>query len=209
MTRTSLCTVAEAINAAGFNNKEEAGGTSFVQSAIDEADEEIFGEFGDPPKMSTFSLDNTQLRYEFRNDNKQVYRIDKVIIRGDNNERIVYTAGTASESALEYTEDLEFNTISFAQETVDAYSGRRVEVQYSPNTLHLLVVTRAALYLLEQSAVTNAQENAPSQLSRLRNRAKRLEQSIRPDMCIGSEDNKHYDETYGVVIPQRRFWTYN
>ena len=194
---------------AKFNNSDDAGGDDVVTEAIDEAMIEITNDYGEPAKKSIFTIDSTQARYEFRVDKKKTFRIDLVIIRDNNNNRITYTAAdTASESGRMYEEDLEFNTITFALATLSARNGLRVEVHYLPNEFHHLCRTKAALFLQDQTNVQNADEGTPSLGLRLLQRIKRIEGAIQPFQASGSEDNKFYDPTLGEVIPQRRFWTY-
>jgi len=192
-----------------FNSADEAGGSDAVNDAIDEAMIEVTNDYGDPTKRSTFIVDSTQSKYEFRVDNKKTYRVDLVIIRDDNNNRITYTAAsTASESSQTYVQDLEFNTITFSSATIAARNGLRVEVQYVPNEFHHLCASKGALYLLDRTNTQNSEEGTPTLGLRLLQRIQRIEGAIQPFIGVGSEDNKHYDPTRGEDIPQRRFRTY-
>jgi len=208
LARVTWCSRAEAIQTAKFDSVDDIGGNDVVDEAIEEAQSEVSGDYGDPPKKSTFVLDSTQARYEFRTDNKKVFRVDRVIIRDDNNNRITYTSGTASEANLEYTEDLEFNTITFHSSTVGTYDGDRVEVHYIPSEIHHMVRCKAALHILDRVNVFNAEENTPTLGLRLLQRITRLENTYSETFAVGSEDEITYDVTSGDVIPQRRFWTY-
>ncbi len=159
-------------------------------------------------KRSNFVLETGQIKYEFRNDNKEVYRLDTVLIRENDNTRRIYTDGTASESNQEYTKDFEFNTIDFASATVSTWDGHRVEITYVPSAIHVLVRVKAALFLIDKTNVINAEEGMPAIAIRFMNRIKRLEKSMTDAAAVGSEDEKYYDETRGDTIPQRRFRTY-
>lgn len=208
MSRPVLCTVAEVIQTSRFNHVDEVGGEDVVNEAIEEAEAEIAGDFGDPVRKSRFTLSSTQLRYEFRNDDKETHRIDSVIIREDDLTRREYTEGdTASESELTYTKEFVHNTITFSQETVNAWDGRIVEVIYLPKAFHHLARAKAAIFILETSNVSNADSESPTVVDRLWRRVKRIESSLMPDGVAGSEDEKFYDPTLGEYIPQRRFWT--
>lgn len=166
------------------------------------------GDYGDPPKRSTFSLDSEQQNYEFRVDQQKVYAIEKVyIIDGNNNQR-VYTDGTASESNQEYTKDLDVNKITFAATTVSTYSGMRVVVEFIPNNIHWLARLKAALYLIDEMNITNAEENTPTLGLRILQRIQRIEAAIQEEKAVGSSNQYNYDPTYGEEIPQRRFWIY-
>lgn len=209
MARVALATQAQVVQTAKLNTVDDAGGSNVVDEAIDEASTEVTDDYGDPSKRSTFVLDNTQARYEFRADNKKAFRIDRVFIRDSNNNRINYTAGTASEANKEYTEDLEFNTISFASDTLNAFNGNRVEVHYVMNAIHQLVRNKAALFLLESTNVTNATENTPVTIQRIMARITRLQNGIAIHQAQGSSNNLHFDPTFGEVIPQTRFWTFS
>lgn len=209
MARVALCTSEQVLQTARFSTADEVGGSAVVTEAIDEADEEVYNDFGNPLKKSNFVLSSTQQRYEFRVDNKKVFRIDKVIIRDSNNNRIVYTAGSASESNLEYTKDLEFNTITFDSSTTGKYDGNRVEVHYTLNVFHILSRTKAALFLNDWTNVVNAEGVSTNIGLRLLQRIRRLESQIMPEIGVGSEDEIRYDPTLGETILQRRFWTYN
>jgi len=178
-----------------------------VTDAVEEAEIEVTNDYGNPTKKSTFTLDSTQTRYEFRSDDKKTYRIDRVIIRENNNTRRTYTSGTASETNQEYTEDLEFNTITFHSDTVSDWNGHRVEVDYVPTYIHWLIRLKATLYLLENTNSVNADEQTPTGVNRIVNRIKRIEDSLTP-IAVGSTNEKDYDPTIGEVIPQRRFRTY-
>ena len=208
MFATELTTSTLVLRAAKFNDADEVGGDDYVNDAIEEATEEVINDYV-PTNRSYFFIDSSQTKYEFRKDIRSVYRIDKVYIRDNNNNRIEYTAGTASESNLEYTEDLVENTITFASSTVSARSGFRVEVLYVPNSIHKLVTLKAALYLIELSSSINAEDNLPMNMSRMISRIKRLEDSIKVFTAQGSSNNANYDPTYGDYIKQTRFYTYN
>lgn len=208
MTRTAVCTAEQVLQTAGFSSQDEVGGSAVVTEAIEEAETEVSNAYGNPAKKSTFILDSTVTRYEFRVDDKKTYRVDRVILRDDNNNRITYTAGTASQTGLQYTEDLEFNTITFHADTVSTWNGRRIEVDYVPIEVHHLTRLKAALFLIENSSAINAGDSTPARVTRLLDRIKRIEDAIMPFIAVGSEDNKIFDPTYGEVIPQRRFWVY-
>jgi hypothetical protein len=205
MTRVDLCTSAQVLQTARFNTADEAGGSDVVTEAIEEANIEVTNDYGDPAAISNFSLLSTHTKYEFRNDNVRVYRIDRVVIYDDNHEQIVYTADTsASETGLKYVQDLEFNTITFHADTIAKYDGRICVVHYLPYSVHLLARTKAALFLLDRSNVTNGAENTPTLGVRLIQRIGRIEEAIQSDLAVGSEENKWYDPTYGVTIRQLR-----
>ncbi|MCP3684475.1 MAG: hypothetical protein GY861_17560 [bacterium] len=208
MTRTALSTVAEVIQTCRYDNVSEAGGSDIVQEAIDWADETVYEDYDNPLNRSTFVLDSTETKYEYRNDNKKVYRIDQVYIVDSNNNRIAYTEGTASEANKEFTWDSEFNTITFHADTISNYNGNRVLVNYTLQSIKILARTKAALFVIEQANTTNAEGGTPAILSRLRDRAKSMEASLAPCAAIGSTNEINYDETYGVYIPQKRFHTY-
>ncbi len=206
--RTALCTNAQVIQTSRFNNEEEVGGSDIVDEAVEEAREEVLGDYGDPPKRSTFVLDSSQTDYEFRVDKQKTYSIEKVYILDDNNRR-EYTDGTASETNQEYTKDLDFNKITFHGDTVAAYSGNRIIIDYIPNYIHWLARLKAALYIIDSTNINNADENAPTPGLRIIQRIQRIEKAIAETIAIGSSNEKDYDPTYGEVIPQRRFWTYS
>jgi len=83
-----------------------------------------------------------------------------------------------------------------------------VEVDYIPIQIHHLTRLKAALSLIDGSAVINADENMPAIAIRFMSRIKRLEKAMSSPTAVGSEDEKYYNPTYGEVIPQRRFKTY-
>ena len=206
--RTPLCTNKQVIQTSRFNNEEEVGGSDIVDEAIEEAREEVLGDYGDPPKRSTFVLDSSQTNYEFRVDKQKTYSIEKVYILDNDNNRIEYTDGTASETNKEYTKDLDFNKITFHSDTIATYNGNRVIIDYIPNYIHWLARLKAALYLIDSTNINNADENAPTPGLRILQRIQRIEKSIAETNAVGSSNEKNYDPTYGEVIPQRRFYTF-
>ena len=142
ITRIALATTAQVIQTAGYTNIEDVGGSDIVDEFIEEAEQEVSGDWGDPIKRARFTLlGPTQTKYEFRIDNTKTYRIDKVIIRESDNTRRVYTSVDSgpTEAAKTYTKDFEFNTITFQQATIAAWSGMLVEVTYVPAAHHHLV----------------------------------------------------------------------
>ena len=207
--RTLLCTNAQAIQTARFNNEEEVGGSDIVDEALEEAREEVLGDYGDPPKRSTFFLDSSQTNYEFKVDKQKTHSIEKVYRLDNNNNRIEYTDGGdngVSESSKYYVKDLDFNKISFHTDTVSG--GNRVIIDYIPNYIHWLARLKAALYIIDSTNVTNAAENAPTPGLRVLQRIQRIENAIAETNAVGSSNEKNYDPTYGELIPQRRFNTY-
>ena len=210
MTRTTLCTVAQVLQTAGYNHEDEVGGADVVNEFIEEAEAEVSGDWGDPIKNANFILDSNNTRYEFRNDNKETYRIDLILIREDDNDRRVYTEVASgddpSEASQTYSKDFEFNTITLASETVSARDGSRVEITYVPAAFHHLVRLKAALSLIDKTNVMNAEEGMPAIAIRLMSRVKRLEKALTDAVAVGSEDEINYDPTLGDTIPQRRFW---
>ena len=209
MSRTALATSAQVLRDSNYNTASEVGGSDVVSDAIEQARDEVLADYGDPPRRSNFVLDSSQTVYEFRTDKKKTFAIEKVYIIDDDNNRIEYTDGTASESNQEYTKDLDFNKLTFHSDTVSNYNGNRVIVDYIPNEIHWLVRLKAALYLIDRTAVTNADENAPTIGLRTLQRIQRIEKAYMETRVVGSEDEKHFDPTFGEVIPQRRFWTYD
>lgn len=208
MTRTVLVTSAQVLRDTKFNSAAEAGGSDIISDAIEEARDEVLGDYGDPPKRSTFWIDSNQTEYEFRVDKKKTYAVEKVYIIDGNNNRIEYSQGTASEANKEYTLDTDFNKITFASGTVSARNGERVVVDYIPNQIHWLARLKADLYVLDRTATTNSEENTPTEGLRIVQRITRIEKSIEIDSAVGSSDERFYDPTYGDIIPQRRFVTY-
>lgn len=208
MTRTDLATSEQVLQDSKNDDADDIGGDDVVTAAIDEAEEEVLGDYGDPPKRSTFVLDSTQTDYEFRIDKRKTFAIEKVYILTDSNIRREYTNGEASESSQTYRKDLDFNKITFAAATVLAYDGNRVIIDYIPNYIHWLVRLKAALHLIDRDAITNAEEGTPVLGLRILQRIDRIEKSINTPAAVGSEDEKYYDPTVGEVIPQRRFRRY-
>lgn len=209
MVRVALATEAQVLQTAKKDNATEVGGSAIVTEAIDEAEEEVFENYGDPIRKSTFLLDSTQTEYEFNIDRRKTYRIDRVWVRLDDNSIRVYTeAVAASETLLNFSYDSDRNSITFHTDTINSYNGNRVEVHYVPNIFHQLVRNIAALHLLDADSLTNAEENTPTFGTRIFQRIKRLEAALTPSTAVGSEDEKYWDPTYGTVVPQRRFRTY-
>ena len=209
MTRVALATEAQVLQTAKKDGVSEVGGSAVVTEAIDEAEEEVFEDFGDQIRKSTFFLDSTQVEYEFKIDRRKTFRIDRVWVRLDDNSIRVYTEGdTASESTQVFTHNTDRNTITFHSDTVSTYDARRVEVHHVPNIFHQLVRNKAALHLLDSDSLTNSEENTPTLGTRIFQRIQRLEKSLTPTAAVGSEDEINYDPTFGEVVPQRRFRTY-
>ena len=208
MARTALATSAQVLSTANMQNATEAGGSDVVTAAIEEAEEEVAEDYGDPVKKTWFHLDSNQTKYEFRTDRRLIYRIDRVWLRNDDNSITEYTSGTASESSKEFTLDTDENSITFASSTVQTHDGKIVEVHYVPQIIHKLVRNKAALYLLDQGTTTNGEDNTPTLATRIFQRIQRLEKSMMPTTAVGSEDEINYDPTRGEYVPQRRFVTY-
>ena len=209
MDRTTIVTQAEVVRTLRVQTVDEAGGSDLVDDAIQYAEDLISEDFGDPMERSRFSLNSNNTIYEIRNDNKKIFRINTVLIRKNDNDRRVYTGTTtASELGLTYVFDNEFNTITFASETISAWNGRIVEVTYVPSSYYNLVKTHAALYLLETSNIVNGQEEAPTQLISLRHRVKILSEAMTTCEAVGSANERYYDPTLGKYIKQRRFTKY-
>ncbi len=207
MTRTVLATSAQVLREAKINSEDEVGGSEVVDDAIEEAREEVTGDFGDPQRRSNFTLDSNQTEYEFSVDKKLTFSVEKVYIIQDDLSRREYTSGTASEANQKYTLDKDFNKITFAADTISTFNGNRVIVDWIPNWIHLLVRLKAALGLIDRDAITNADENSPAPGLRILQRIQRLEKAVTVPGVAGSEDNIVYDPTFGEVIPQRRFRT--
>jgi len=152
-------------------------------------------------------LDSTQTKYEFRSDDKKTFRIDRVIIRENDNTRRTYISGTASEDDQEYTEDFEHNTITLHSDTISAWDGHRVEVDYVPTYIHWLIRLKAVLSLMENTNSVNADDQTPTGVTRILNRIERIEKGVTP-LAVGSTNEENFDITSGEIIPQRRFRTY-
>ncbi len=207
MTRTPLATSAQVLRDSKHDSEDEVGGSDVVNDAIEEAREEVTGDFGDPQRRSNFTLDSNQTEYEFTVDKKLTFSVEKVYIIQDDLSRREYTSGTASESNQKYTLDKDFNKITFHADTISTFNGNRVIVDYIPNWIHWLVRLKAALGLIDRDAITNADENSPALGLRILQRIGRLEKAATSAAVAGSEDEKFYDPTFGEIIPQRRFRT--
>lgn len=185
------------------------GGDDYVNEAIDEAESEVLEDWGNPLKKSTFwILESDTLKFEFRPNNKPTHRIDKVLIRDSSNSTQVYTEGTPGETSHLYSKDFDDNSITFAQDTIDAHQGERVEVEYVPKPIHYLVRNKAALFILSRVNDINQGENTPIIIINILSRIKRLEAGLATTNAVGSNENIAYDPTYGEQIAQRRFKVY-
>lgn len=207
MTRTAMATSAQVLRVAKMTSIDNiTGGSDTMADAIQEAEDEVTNDYNDPVKHSIWNIVSSNTKYEFRNDSKKVFRIDQVLIRGDNNSIIEYTSdSTASESGKKYVVDFDENSITFATATVQLRSGKEVEVHYIPNIIHQMVATKAALWILDQTNTANAEENTPTLALRLIQRLARLEDAYSDAMAAGSTNNRFFNRVNGEYIPQIRF----
>ena len=188
---------------------DAAGGEDVVEDAIDEAETVVTDDWYDS-KRSTFSIvDANTTKFEFRSNKKKTFRVDRVWIYNDDNTYVEYTdADTASEDNLNYVEDLEFNTITFHADTISAYNGKRVIVDWIPDALHQLIKCKAALIIKSEAVEFTDGDIIPSAIKSLLSRIKSIENSLSDLEAVGSNDEINYDPTYGDLIPQKRFIVY-
>jgi len=183
--------------------------TDKMTNAILDADDEIYNKYSRPLASSRFLIDGVTLKYEFRKNNKETYRLDQVIIRlGDNDRTVLTESLTGVAGATTYVKDLIDNTITISTTTRDTSNGRWIEVDYVPMRYHILSKNKGALNLLDSSDVINGTENMPANIRRIVARIKRIEGDSNSVVAVGSDENRDYDPRDMPEISQVEFKVY-
>jgi len=175
-----------------------------VEAAIDDADAEIYADYGRPLDLSRIRVTNEFTIYEFREDKKETFRTDLVEIKNpDDGTRLTLTTPT------DYTIDLEENIITITQAIADTHSGRNLLVHYVRKEFEILSKNKAALNFLDNIfALQNTDDNDQGNIRRIAMRIKRVEKMLQEDMGVeGSFENRDFDIRDGKFIVQRRFRT--
>lgn len=152
-------------------------GSDEVYSAIQDASNWVFREYGDPVKKTVIFLQNDSdtsgesYTYDFTGDQGQVFQA-RFLTVGTGEEYLV--------SGSSYEIDYDQGNIKFDSAFVGSHEGEWVRIEWLPQTIHDLVKYKAALDLLEMGIVIDGADSINTRVDKLRRVVDEFKDAMRP-----------------------------
>ena len=175
------------------------GGNTELNAAINDADSEIFEDYGNPLENTEFfMLSTSNFIFEYEEDRKRTYRVDRVVMRGSDNSRTLLTSGGSVnvETATMVDEVLYFNGVAIADDSdtyyydysanvlifphaaLVKYQSYYCEVDYVKDIFHVISKNKAALTLAENNPEVTGDDVDHTRVARLRKRITRVQNTL-------------------------------
>jgi len=231
----ALCTGSDVVELLG-NYKDQFVGVddsySELNAAINDADDDIYRDYDNPLVRTDFLLRSGTYIYEFDKTRQTTYRLDRVIVRGNNNVRypltnagnvIVENVTISGDNVLvggsdahlvadEFLVDLDANVIVISPTTASNLQSLYCETDYVPRSYHILSKNKAALTLIEERAIVSGDQTENAQVLRLNKRIEKIEKSLMPfdviDSGVSRDKNLSDPRNRRDHIIQHRFYEY-
>jgi len=231
----ALCTGSDVTELLGAYKDQFVGvddSYSELNAAINDADDEIYRDYDNPLVRTDFLLRSDIEIYEFSRDRQTTHRLDRVIVRGNDNVRYPLTSAgsvvvenvtisgnlvliSGSDSGLgddEYLYDTNANVIIISPVTAANRQSFYCEVDFVPRVHHVLSKNKAALTLIEERAIVSGMQTEDPQVLRLRTRIEKIEESLKPftpvDSGVAADNGFGDPRNRRDHIIQHRFYEY-
>jgi len=169
-----LATFNDVLRVARLSNYDSLGSEE-IFDAIQDASEEIYWNYGDPIKRTSFFLDSetgTKGRaYNFTGDLNPVYQVRRVLVDSVDTDIV-----SGSDYEINYAE----GNIRFTDAFLGSYQGKYVFVNWVPSAINLLVKNMAALNLLEGELIMAGVDVTNPQVERLKKKIEDIADYLRP-----------------------------
>lgn len=199
----SLCTVAEVRRIAGLNTLDDVSDAE-IGSYIDDATNEIMGNYGNPIKVTYAQIDaqTGSTYYDFTGDYSPVYKITRLTIGGDFQQEVP----TGS-----YTGSLQEGFVDINLAYLSAHHGEELKFEWIPIMYHLLAQNMAAFELLSNTTVMSGDTAESPRLRRIGNRIELYKKHIQPKGVYSSAEFATIDErtqNYNFIYQQHWYDLY-
>jgi len=205
------------------------GGFTELYAAINDSDDEIDEDFGNPVENTEFFMyDKSNFIFEYWPDRKKTYRIDRVVMRGSDNSRNLLTNGgsadvetatmvggvlsfngvAVADDSDTYYYDYNANVLMFPYATLLKYQSFYCEVDFVRRIFHVLSKNKAALVIAEDNPEITGDDVEHTRVARFRKRITRIENLLYSVQAVDGENallNKENDVRTRMTIIQKRF----
>lgn len=179
---------------------------SDIDQAISDAQNSIFAAYGDSVHTD-FNIINSRRQYEFKKDRVETHEIKFVFVSNPftstNSEINRNEVVTAS-----YTADLTTNKLTFTASQIAGWNASVIQVEHIPKMWNLLAKNKAALGILDATAIQiNPGEGRTEnpRVTLIRRRIEDIESIMQPHEAVGSFENRTFDSRDIDLLEQRRF----
>lgn len=163
---------------------------SEVYMAINDADDWIYTQYGDPIKKTYTYFYSGSYTYRFNDDRSPVYKIDRVEFENGNGVSELIETGS-------YTINLKDSEITFISSVVENNSGRRIDFEFIPRGYHLLCKFKAALDIAEANLITDGDKAAAATVRRLEKKFNQMVDALKPSGAYASSAVTEEGDTMG------------
>lgn len=160
---------------------------SEIYNAIVDADDEIYGEYGDPIEKTYSYFYSGSYTYDITGDRTPIYRVDRVEFEN---------AGGVGErmETGSYSVDTRDGYVTFTDTAVvETNNGRRVEFEFVPKLFHSLSKFKAALDIAESNLITDGENSRNPDINRLQKKIDRIHEQLKPQGLYNASEIKSTD----------------
>jgi len=171
-----------------------------ILTEIDIVEAELYTKYR-LPKRSSFFVDDDYTRFYISNN--KVYDIVRLQVSVDTSvDPSGWLEVTGSDN---FTFINDTNYIDLTSSFIGSYNNKQVRVQYIPKIHNMLATNICALNLIDPTIITDGEETASPNITRIVNRINRYKKMLVPKSIIRSSTQVDFDEYDYVSINQSNF----
>ena len=161
---------------------------------IQETDDIIFENYGDPTRRSYFFFDSSigSTVYDFTGDRVAVHNIRELRVDGE----------PVPQSSGSWVPGYNQGFIQFDSTFIANNDGLKVSIDWIPKAFNTLATYQAALDLVDSGQIIDGEEVRNPLALRLKQRVGSIENAIMPKHAFGSDKFKHWDENDESFVHQ-------
>ena len=187
-----LCTDSEVRNILRLSANQDEIGSVEIEDAILDAQEEIYGEFGNPINRTYTLLSSTVGNDYWIKDNKEpIYSLDRVEYAG------------SSLPVGSYTFDKNTGIVTLISGFVGVNTDNIIQFEWTPKVFNLLAKNMAAMQLLDDYTIKDGDTVVNPKVVAIKDRIERYRNNlVKPNLAIMSSKFINYDERNPVFVDQ-------
>lgn len=171
-----------------------------ILTEIDIVEAELYTKYR-LPKRSSFFVDDDYTRFYISNN--KVYDIVRLQVSVDTSVDPSGWLEVTGSDNFTFTNDT--NYIDLTSSFIGSYNNKQVRVQYIPKIHNMLATNICALNLIDPTIITDGEETASPNITRIVNRINRYKKMLVPKSIIRSSTQVDFDEYDYVSINQSNF----
>lgn len=173
-------------------------GSMEVFDAIEDATQDVWGDYGDPIKKTAVFIDSetgvSGQAYDFTGDRMPVYQVRRVVIDDGSTTQI-------ANSAM-YDVDFTSGTIRFTDEFIGSYQSKTVMIDWVPTLMNMYVKYQAALNLVEGELIFSGADIDNPRVVRLKDKMMSIKENLRPKGLFSQKNFPEVSHRGYEYIPQ-------